>query len=244
VDLRRLYPYFGGFRIVPWSTDEGLAGNPLQFLLALVGAAILFAAPSRLRGERRVMIGALAAGAFLIGITVRWQPFNGRLHLPLFVLAAPCVALLLSRFRGPWMAIAVTVLAAAALPDLVSNTSRPLLPWGTLAPHSVLRAPRDEQYFANRPELQGPYAALVRRITETPCTRIGMIADYDSWEYPLWQMGRTGGLTFVHTGARRAPDARDVPCLWIGLDPAPDWRPSPQLRLLWQQPPLSLWQAP
>jgi hypothetical protein len=71
-----------------------------------------------------------------------------------------------------------------------------------------------------------------------------MIADYDSWEYPLWQMGRTGGLTFVHTGASRAPDARDVPCLWIGLDPAPDWRPSPQLRLLWQQPPLSLWQAP
>jgi hypothetical protein len=242
LDLKRLYPYFGGFRILPWSTDEGLAGNPLQFLLVLVGVALVFLAPSRVRVEQRVMMGALAAGALLIGITVRWQPFNGRLHLPLFVLAAPCIALMLSRFRGPWMPIVVAVLAAAALPSLLSNTSRPLLPWGTVARGSVLRVPREEQYFANRPEMYRPYATLIRHITDTPCTRIGLFADYDSWEYPLWQMGRAAGLTFAHAGVPRRPHDRGGPCLWIGLDPAPEWRPSNQLHLLWQDGPLSLWQ--
>jgi hypothetical protein len=55
-------------------------------------------------------------------------------------------------------------------------------------------------------------------------------------------MGRRGGLTFVHAGARHDPPDRGRPCLWIGLDPAPEWRPPSQFHLLWQDGPFSLWQ--
>ena len=37
LDMARLYPYFGGLRIIAWSTDEDIAGNPLHLLLAVMG---------------------------------------------------------------------------------------------------------------------------------------------------------------------------------------------------------------
>jgi len=243
LDLKQLYPYFGGFRVVPWSTDEGLAGNPLQFLLAIFGAVWGVFAWRRLRNEHRLTIAVLGASALLLGETVRWQPFNGRLHLPLFVLAAPCIALLLGKLRRPWMVVVAGVLAAGAAPALLSNNTRPLLALGTLAPGSVLRVPRDQQYFAARPELYRTYASLIRRVSDTGCTRVGLVADYDSWEYPLWALGRPTGLRFSHQPrSLRAPLAPDADaCLWIGLDPPPELRPPSSLHLLWQEPPLSLW---
>jgi len=253
LNLKQLYPYFGGFRVMPWSNDEGQAGNPLQFLLAIVGLVIAIVTWRRLTREQRVTVLALVAGTLLVGMTVRWQPFNGRLHLPLFVLAAPCVALLLGRLGGAWLPAAVMVLTVGALPSLISNTTRPLIPFATQAGSSVLFAARDEQYFASRPYLQRPYAAMIQQINETGCTRIGLFADYDSWEYPLWALGRssrvrlkpdtTGPLTFVHEGAARGttrPPGRNA-CLWIGLDPAPEWRPPAQLHAIWRDGPFSLW---
>lgn len=243
LDLKQLYPYFGGFRVVPWSNDEGQAGNPLQFLLGIVGFAIAVGTWRRVRREQRAMILTLAAGILLVGMTVRWQPFNGRLHLPLFVLGAPCVALLLGRLRGLWLPVAVAVLIVSALPSLLANTTRPLIPWATQARRSVLTASRDEQYFASRPDLYRPYAAMIRQINGTGCARVGLFADYDSWEYPLWALGRAAGLTFVHEGAERGttrPSGANA-CVWIGLDPAPEWRPPSGLHAVWHEGPFSIW---
>ncbi len=243
LDLAQLYPYFGKFRVVPWSNDEGQAGNPLQFLLGLAGFAFAIASWRRLPREQRATVLALASGILLVGMTVRWQPFNGRLHLPLFVLGAPCVALLVGRLRGPWLTGTIVLLAAGAIPGLLANTTRPLIPWGTQAPHSVLTASRDEQYFASRPYLYRPYTAMLQQIESTGCKRVGLFADYDSWEYPLWAMGRSSGLTFTHEGAMRGttrPSGTNA-CAWIGLDPAPEWRPPNTLRPIWHEGPFSIW---
>ena len=243
LDLNQLYPYFGKFRVVPWSNDEGQAGNPLQFLLGIAGFAIAVGTWRGVRRERRAMILALAAGILLVGMTIRWQPFNGRLHLPLFVLGAPCIALLLGRLRRPWLQVAVAVLTAGALPSLIANTTRPLIPWATQARSSVLTAPREEQYFASRPSLHPPYAAMIQQIKTTGCSRIGLFADYDSWEYPLWVMGKSSALTFVHEGTMRGttrPSGANA-CAWIGLDPAPEWRPPTGLHAIWHEGPFSIW---
>jgi hypothetical protein len=244
LDIGQLYPYFGGFRVVPWSTDEGLAGNPLQFLLGVFGCGLVAGRWRRLRREQRITAVALAASVLLLTMTVRWQPFNGRLHLPIFVLGAPCLALMLGRARGWWLPAAVAALTLVALPSVLTNTSRPLVPWATLARDGVLHTPRAVQYFANRPDLYRPYSALIQRIWETGCTRAGMVADYDSWEYPLWALGRPAGLTFVHMGAARGTTRPrgGEPCLLIGLDPPPGWQAPRQLHLIWHDGPLWLWQ--
>lgn len=243
LDLKQLYPYFGGFRVAPWSNDEGQAGNPLQFLLGIAGFAIAVGTWRGVGRERRAMILTLAAGILLVGMTIRWQPFNGRLHLPLFVLGAPCIALLVGRLRGPWLPVAVAVLTAGALPSLIANTTRPLIPWGTQARSSVLTAPREQQYFASRPSLHPSYAAMIQQIETTGCSRIGLFADYDSWEYPLWVMGKSSALTFVHEGTMRGttrPSGTNA-CAWIGLDPAPEWRPPTGLHVIWHEGPFSVW---
>jgi hypothetical protein len=240
LDLKQLYPYFGGFRIVPWSTDEGLAGNPVHWLLGVVGLAIALVTWRRLRREHRAVAIALATSLLLFAMTVRWQPFNGRLHMPFFVLLAPCLALMLNRLRGWRMAAIVATLSVGALPSLLANTSRPIVAWSTLARASVLSAPREEQYFPNRPYLYRPYVALTRQITATGCRRIGLFADYDAWEYPLWALGRSGGLTFVHQVGAMTPPG-DAPCAWVGLEPPPEWRPPASLHLTWHEGLLSLW---
>ena len=243
LDIGQLYPYFGGFRVVPWSTDEGFwRATRCNFCWASSAVCSSPEGGGLRREQRRTAVG-LGASGLLLTMTVRWQPFSGRLHVPLFVLGAPCLALMLVRARGWWLPAAVAALALGALPSVLSNTSRPLVPWGTLARDSVLHAPRDEQYFANRPDLPA-VPALIQRIRETGCTRAGMVADYDSWEYPLWAMGHPAGLTFVHMGAARGttrPRGGD-PCLLIGLDPPPGWQAPRQLHLLWHDGPLWLWQ--
>ena len=82
VDPEVLYPYFGGFRIVPWSTHEDLAGSPVHILLGLLGAGFVVFGWSRLVVEQRVAVVCLAGSWLMFLLLVRWQPYNSRLHLP------------------------------------------------------------------------------------------------------------------------------------------------------------------
>jgi hypothetical protein len=42
--------------------------------------------------------------------------------------------------------------------------------------------------FANRPERFGPYVRLAEEVRASGCRRIGLVTDYNDYEYPLWVM--------------------------------------------------------
>ena len=210
LDLQALYPYFGGYRVQGWSTHEDLAGSPFHVVLAGVALVALARRWKTLDGATRAYLGVVSGGAVLFVLTVRWQPFNTRLALPAALVAAPAIAIWLDRRRRAVAGAALTVLAVAALPALVWNASRPLLPppagLETAAHRSVLTAPRLEQYFVNRPALTRPYQVLVDRLGRGACRAVALQLGYDSWEYPLWVLGRPLGLRFdpvMGAGSRR-----------------------------------------
>jgi hypothetical protein len=221
-----LYPYFGGLRVEPWSTDEDLAGNPLLFWATVAAAALAIRRRAALGSAERIAWAATLGGLVLFGLLVRWQPFNGRLQMAGFALAAPLVAAAADR-AGAYSGRIVAVLAAlAALPPLLLNTIRP-----TIGAGSVFRRSRAEQYFARQPHQVAAYSLVVGRLIETRCYNVAIKTGYDSWEYPLWALSRQAGagIRFDHVEvdnpSGRIAAGSPPRCGLVAIDQKPEWSP-------------------
>jgi len=247
LDLQALYPYFGGFRVQAWSTHEDLAGSPFHVVLAALALIGMARRWQSLDGAGRAYLGVVVSGGVLFVLAVRWQPFNTRLALPAALAAAPAIAIWLDRRRRGVVPVVTAVLLLAALPALVWNSSRPLLPpppgLETTATRSALTTRRREQYFVNRPALTRPYQALIDRLGRGSCRAVALQLGYDSWEYPLWVLGRPAGLHFDPViGGRIPPDD----CALVSIDMPPAWRPAgwpAGQPPAWREGPVVLWRG-
>ena len=101
-------------------------------------------------------------------------------------------------------------LLVLALPWLLSNRSRPLLPIWRFSPNaSILTTDRVSEYFANRPSLETQYLEAVEVLNQTPCRAIGLVSGGDDWEYPLWVLLHETGAQFTIAHI----DVTDVPLI-------------------------------
>lgn len=251
LDMSVQYPYFGGFRVIEWSTSEDIAGNLVPFVLGMLALGFLVGTWRRVSTPERLMAGGLVAGILLFALAIRWQPYIARLHAPIFCLLPPCLLLLLER-RWPRTAAAGLMAALLlAMPPLFFNASRPLLPpaavgWSWVPGRSILVESREARYFASSPELYEPYRAAIETVSRLGCRRVALRTGYDSREYQLWALGRAHNLAFEHYAPRGddSPAGSEKPCALIALDQAPTWRPAfvpPDAGPLLVSGPLSLW---
>jgi hypothetical protein len=202
---------------------EDLAGNPLHLILIL-GSLATCLMTSRCRAAPWVLSYAAAVtGAFLLFcLVLRWQPWHSRLHLPLFILWAPFVAVVLSaKLPRPLTYALAVVLLLSALPWALRNASRPLV-----GPGSVLVVSRSDQYFSNRPDARDSFVAAVEGLLGTGCPTVGLVAQGDDWEYPLWALLRERGGEHVrirHVGVQnvsaRLPSPDFEPCATVSFRP-------------------------
>lgn len=190
------------FRIPTFKLHEDTSGNPLHLLLIMAIIAGLLVKAIRERQWRSPHSCALAVlfGAVLFCALLRWQPWHSRLHLPLFILMAPVCAWFVSAGVGrylPGMIAVSIVLLLVAIPYVVFNYARPLLPlqWLPISveaapPHdrSILFVERERQYFAGRPDLEDEYLAIARSIHESGAASVGLWIGWDGYEYPLWAL--------------------------------------------------------
>jgi hypothetical protein len=79
---------------------------------------------------------------------------------------------------------AMVVLFLAAVPALLFNESRPLLP----ASRSVSNQSRDSLLFANRPEIAHSFKGVKDYIVQKNFHKIGLQFGEDTWEYPIWSL--------------------------------------------------------
>jgi hypothetical protein len=192
------------FQVSSPRRHEDMVSNGLHLAL-VAGALLVLAIRADLRTPDRVAYaGALVAGFLLFCAVLRWQPWHGRLHLPLFALWAPLIGIALGRWPTT-AALVATALVAVAAVMVLANEPRPLV--------SALREPREALYFRARPDLRQPYTGSIALLAARGCARIGLELGGDDWEYPLWVLAR-----------RAVPEAR--------LDHLGDWtmpgqRPAP-----------------
>jgi hypothetical protein len=204
---------------------EDSAGNPAH--LALSAAAALATAVSwRRRPRLAAYWSAVAAAGLLFCFVLKWQPWNARLQLPLFLLAAPAVAAALSREDRPRQTrLASALLLAASLPWALGNATRPLL-----GEASVLSVPRRVQLFSARPGLEKPLESAARAVAALGCRRIAMEIGPDDPEFLLWEtLGKGSGAParLEHVEVRNAsgilssrePFSGFRPCAAVSLGP-------------------------
>ncbi len=164
-----------------FTLHEDSASNPIDLILIVAAMAALIAA----RRSTAVALGACVLGAFLLmNVLLKWQPWNSRLELPLFVLSMPLLGLAASIYaprRGA--SIAAFILGLVALPYLFANSTRPLL-----GANSVLVTDRIRQYFyyPSVPDTSASYLEVARALAAAKCGRVGLVISYDDREYLSW----------------------------------------------------------
>ncbi len=205
------------------------ANAPNRWHLAILFAVACMLTARAFRGRNLVQV--LYGLGLLLGFTafcayLKWQPFSARLLLPLFVLGAPLAGVILDRSCGMIQITLCIILLNNSRPPVLENWVRPLK-----GPRSVLRMPRDSQYFADMTQWdnQASYVKAVDLMARSRCNVIGIdITDFQL-EYPLQALlrERNPAVGFVHSGvlnasSRYPPSIAAVPCAVVCLDCAGD----------------------
>ncbi len=202
--LERLDVRMDDSRIYPWgnprdnvrkfySTEDSRAQNPLHALLL---AGLLLAVLLRRVPLPPLYTGMVVATFMLFSVFLVWFPHITRIHMGLYALAAPCAGLAAERLRQRWRTGLLVVLLIGALPPLLLNQTRPLLP--EQAVHLIWKRdirgcwgnPREQLYFNSRPEIRDAYIAAADDIASARPAVVGVRLWQDGWEYPLWELLR------------------------------------------------------
>ncbi len=179
----RLYP-LPHFVVDGSSNDPDRSGNPVHLAILLLAAGLALVRPRRgtFGVERYLFALALAAAAFCL--VFKWQPWHSRLHLPLFVLAAPLAGAALAPYRR-LTTLLVVVAALGAAPPLLANYLAPLE-----RRQNALVTPRIQQYFHRfgtpLDDRERGYVGAASFLATRGCTDVGLVLGWDDWEHPLW----------------------------------------------------------
>jgi hypothetical protein len=190
------------------SNHEADANNRWHLLLLAIAAAVALA---RRNWHWLWYGGALAAGALLFCLYLKWQPFQARLELPLFVLGAPLAAFWMESIRPRLLTalICVFLVSGARLPAL-ENWTRPLK-----GPRSVLHTARNDNYFSDMGQWnnRASYLEAVNQTAASGCNAVTIDITENQLEYPFQALlrQRNPRVRFAHPGAMSDPCA--VLCL-------------------------------
>ena len=197
------------FHVFYLSYYEGKAGNLLHTLLILI-VIPLFLFHKFDKTEANKYLIALLAGYFIFSAYLKWQSWNSRLELPLFVLWSPLMGYTLSKARlRPVMDFIVIGLMICSIPYVTGNESRPLL-----GKQSIFLRDREWQYFIRNKDLYDDFIEARSFLERRGCSQIGLMLDADSWEYPFWKLLNNSSLAPVrmeHVNVKNLSNTLDDP---------------------------------
>jgi 4-amino-4-deoxy-L-arabinose transferase-like glycosyltransferase len=175
---------------------EDLAGNPLHLFLFLAVTIAFFVTKNPLKRRQRYFLAAywlaVLAGFLLFCALIIWSPWRSRLHLPIFVLAAPFIGSIFSEVLSRRLVnLVVAALLGASFIWVGFNETRPLILNSQIVEtrqvYNIFNQSRTDQYFATRPDLQENYVKIAEFVKSQTCTQLGLkLGKGDLWEYPLW----------------------------------------------------------
>jgi len=169
----------------PTRIHEDLAGNGSTLALGFF-SCFLLCGMARIR--RRTVLSSglpvLAAlfGAVLMCAVLRWQPWGSRLQLPLFMVAAPGIAALLSSVLSPLCSIPLFLLLLwVAGPYWINNELRPLI-----GSNSIVTGDDDVERYRAQIHLHDEFTHVEKQLRAIGCRRVGIVLSEDDWEHGLF----------------------------------------------------------
>jgi hypothetical protein len=175
-----LEPPVWHFFTVDTSVQEDTSAFGLVGFLLLPCIFVLMLVSRRQTRGRRVLSAAVILSFVVFAATVAFNPWLGRVLIPLVALAAPLFAVLAER---PAVAGVTLMLAILSLvPSLLQNSQKPLL--ASSGASSVFALDRRMQMTLTRPEMLGVLNALDAQVGRTEA--IAYVGGEDSWDYPFF----------------------------------------------------------
>jgi len=171
------------FHIDYTSYYDGKAGSPLHVWMILLVIPI-FLSQKRNKGNEPYYLLCLLAGFLIFCFYLKWQSWHSRLLLPLGILWSPFIAQTLTQFRARWLInVSMAALVAASMTWVFYNETHRLSGNG-----NIFETDRAEQYMNRNKSLYAPFMETVDLLNRKSCSNIGLMTDWDSWEYPFWVM--------------------------------------------------------
>ena len=176
-----------------WKNHEDSQPNFMHFILFILSVFLFLLITLK---TKKVDLTILL---FLTLITIQfvlfcgylcWEPWNTRLHLPLFYEMIIFICLVFNhvnknRIRS-FIYIASPLLLFYGFYVMLHNYSRPYLTTKGLTSDIKISDDRFKKYFANNPTLYSDYKTMQKEfIAKRKFKTIGLYADVDGWEYPI-----------------------------------------------------------
>jgi hypothetical protein len=171
------------FTIFTASTFESTANNPFHFYIIILSLILFFCFFRKFKANKILLKYAIALSiaVILFCVLLKFQIWNSRLHLPIFVLFSPFVAKVFSDCTGKRLRIYTSIfLIIISFYWVFFNETRPLL-----SNYSILKETRQETYFHSRIDLKSDYLEATNILNQLNCSQIALILGSDDWEYPL-----------------------------------------------------------
>jgi 4-amino-4-deoxy-L-arabinose transferase-like glycosyltransferase len=170
----------------PFRTHEDSAGNPFHLALIIGGITFVLLSRKQPGAPDLAAYASCLVVAFLIFCTyLNWNPYHSRLHLPLFVLWSPLVAVVLlagTTYKASFW-IAAWLITASTL-YLAGNENRPLI---AVRPNStVFSTSRVDQVFKQYSRVKDAYFTAVQWVETQKCPAVGLDLGEYGVEYPFW----------------------------------------------------------
>lgn len=191
-DDKSVLPWGGlGMAKTYYCPSDSFSPNPFQSVfLIVVALAVIF----RKFRPPAVYTGAVLGGFVMFCLILTWHAWISRIHITLFILAAPICGLYIATFKKDWLRNATLALCCfCAIWPVFLCVERPLAPasFVDLYRHNVrhfLSHPRELLLFNNSPPEAGPYVAGADYIAAHNVGRLGLKVGTNGWEYPLWAL--------------------------------------------------------
>ena len=181
--------------------DEDAIGNFFHLLFFVCAVLIFLIRKTYLQNrELRGLLIFIMLSFLAVCVSLKWQIWGSRLHLPLFVIGAPVTATVLEGYVKKGLLVVLTfLLFSSSIPLLTKNPKKRLV---SSKKTTVFNAGREKLYFITEGDLYPVYKAVSRVINATGCKEIGLSIGEDHWEYPWWILlqVRQGGKRIEHAG--------------------------------------------
>jgi hypothetical protein len=180
------------FSIKRFSVSEDLSGNPIHIWIIALALIFLLVKFKNSASIQNVFLGCVILGFILFCAYLKWQPWNNRLEMVVFLMMAPLVGLIAGNFSFLPKVIS-GLLFLSVVPYLLFNPTKPILQdW------NIFNLPRREAMIRTK-DILGPYidgAIAIGKVSD--CDQYGMILENGYWEYPLWSLLKEFSPTPIH----------------------------------------------
>lgn len=205
------------FKMNRLNFNEDFAHNFLAMWLILAALILFFIKKSTPLQKRYLALTILSFVTFCSFISYQW--FGSRIHIPFFILMAPCIGFIYGSFNGFIQTILLLLLWINALPYALLSATRPLLStrWFFETVFPIVNKPIGMNIDVNKQEnllqqsvlfnsprgiiwgiQEDEIRFLTQKIDSIKADRIGFIFHESSYDYGYQYSLRRPGRTFRH----------------------------------------------